>query len=589
MRGEVSLKIIVKYFRKYWVFTLMAPLFMLVEVYIDLHLPRLMATMVDDGINMGNLDLIKSLGIRMILLTSIGLLGGIGCAITSSFASCGLGADLRYDLFSKVQKLSNKNLDKFETGNLIVRLTNDVGQIEDVSRMMLRIMVRAPLQVIGSLILALQISRELSMLFVVFTPILVLTFTLVVKRSYPLFFKVQKSLDKLNRRLWENLSGMRVVKAYVMESFEERKFDQSSSELEEITKKSSRIVSLMNPLMQLIMNGSILLALYLGAELIDLKILRVGALIAFINYLRQLLSSLMMVSNLIMRLSRAQASSKRVDEVLNCISDVKEVEDPVLLDTPGGKIEFKDVSFRYSDSGDYVLKSISFVAEAGETIAIIGATGSGKTTITSLLSRDYNLDGGRILIDDVDSKEMKLKDLREMISLVPQKITLFSGTIRENILYGFRGESHKNLQNKMEEAATIANIDSFINSLPTGYETDVNQKGVNLSGGQKQRISIARAIAKEAPIIVFDDSTSAVDLETEAKIRSSLESLDRGQTTIIIAQKISSVLHADKIIVLEDGEIVDIGDHQTLLDKSEIYREIFNSQVGLNRLNHGGL
>jgi len=552
---------------------------MLIEVFMDLMLPSIMAKIVDVGIANHDLTMVFSLGIRMIIVTLLAFVGGGGCAIMSSFASTGLGADLRQDLFTKVQSLSNKNLDELETGNLIIRLTNDVSQIEDVSCMMLRIMVRAPLQIVGSLVMAIIISRQLSTLFVIFIPLLLIIMTILIKKAYPLFYKVQSKLDKLNTRLQENLAGKRLVKAFVREEYEEEKFQKANDDLTDITIKASRTVSLMNPFMQILLNGAIIAALWFGAQQIDFGILKIGALMAFINYLRQLLFSLMMFSNLLMRFSRAQASSTRIQEVLTSIPDIEEPGNPIFAQEIKGKIEFKNVTFSYTHEGDPVLKNITLTILPGETAAIIGATGSGKTSLAELIPRFYNIDSGEILIDGENIEKMDLENLRNKIALVPQKTILFTGTVKDNILFHYESCDHDGLEDLMKDSARSANISSFLDGLPNGYMTDINQKGVNLSGGQKQRIAIARALAKKAPIIIFDDATSAVDMATEKQIRNSLKKNSSERTTLIIAQRISSVMEADKIIILDDGKISGIGTHNELLKDNPIYQEIYYSQI----------
>jgi ATP-binding cassette subfamily B protein len=573
------MKTIISYLKKYWIFATIAPLLMLLEVFMDLMLPAIMADIVDVGIVNQDLNMVLNLGLRMILVTMVAFIGGGGCAITSSFASTGLGADLRHDLYKKVQTLSSKNMDELETGNLIIRLTNDVSQIEEVSLMMLRVMVRAPLQIIGSLVMAIIISRQLSLLFVVFTPLLVIVMVVLIKRAYPLFYRVQSKLDELNIRLQENLAGKRLVKAFVREEYEEDKFKKANEDLTDVNVGASRTVSIMNPAMQILLNGAIIAALWFGAELIDVGVLKIGALIAFTNYLRQLLFSLMMFSNLLMRFSRAQASSVRIQEVLNSVSDIQEDKDPIQNTEFKGKIEFKDVSFSYTHQGNPVLKNITFTVDSGETVALIGATGSGKTSLAELIPRFYDLDSGEILIDGKNIRHMALDNLRNQIAFVFQKTILFSGTVMDNILYHFDSSDRQNLVPLMKDSAKAANIDGFLDQLPQGYETDINQKGVNLSGGQKQRIAIARALAKEAPILIFDDATSAVDSATEKGIRNSLRERGSGKTVLIIAQRISSVMDADKIIVLDDGEISGMGTHEELLVKNSLYQEIYYSQI----------
>ena len=573
------MKTIIEYFKRYWVFAVSAPILMMVEVFMDLLLPSIMAEIVDTGVSSQNIQLVMHLGLRMILVTVIAFAGGTGCAVLSSYASTGLGADLRQDLFAKVQTFSNKNLDEIETGNLITRLTNDVSQVEDVSRMMLRVMVRAPLQVIGSLVMAIIISRQLSVLFVIFVPLLLILIIIIIKKAYPLFYQVQLKLDILNTKLQENLAGKRVVKAFVREQYEEEKFENANRILTDASIKASSTVAFSVPMMQIILNGAIIAALWFGAELIDFGILKIGALIAFINYLRQLLFSLMMLSQVLIRFSRAQASSERIQEILKLESDIQESQDNVAPEKIKGEIEFRNVDFSYTHKGDKVLKNISFKIMPGETAAVLGATGSGKTSLAALIPRFYDIDSGEILIDGINIKNINLERLRNIIAVVPQKTILFSGTIMDNILFQYDNEEQSKYKKLMKDSAEAACINSFIEQQPKKYYTDINQKGVNLSGGQKQRISIARAIAKKAPVIIFDDSSSAVDMETEKRIRRSLKENYSGITKIIIAQRISSVIDADKIIILDDGQISAIGRHEELIKENIIYREIYNSQI----------
>jgi ATP-binding cassette, subfamily B, multidrug efflux pump len=573
------MRTIFHYLKRYWFFAITAPLMMLLEVSMDLMLPATMARIVDDGIATGELSLVLSLGIRMIVYTLFGFVGGAGCAILSSRASSGLGADLRNDLFTKVLSLSHKNLDELETGNLITRLTNDVSQLEEVSLLMLRILVRTPLQVVGSLIMAIIISVKLSSLFFIFVPLLVVTMAVLIKTAYPLFFRVQEKLDRMNIRIQENLAGKRLVKAFVREKYETEKFHQANDELTNNTIRANRIAMTANPIMQILLNGGIILALWFGAELIDLGTLKLGALIAFINYLRQLLFSLMMFSQLIMRISRAQASSVRIEEVLGSTPDIKEYGPPPVTDKKSGLLEFQDVTFSYRQGGDPVLRNLSFKVTPGETLAVIGATGSGKSSLVNLIPRFYNIDSGEIRIDGTKLSDIPLEDLRHQVAVVPQKTLLFAGTIRENILYHYKKEDHNSHEELMRQSAVDADIAPFIESLPDGYDTDINQRGVNFSGGQKQRIAIARALAKKAPLVILDDATSAVDTATERQIRQALRSHKGDRTLVIVAQRISGVMDADRILVLEDGAISASGCHEELLQSSALYREIYETQI----------
>ncbi|MBN2511116.1 MAG: ABC transporter ATP-binding protein [Spirochaetales bacterium] len=579
---------ILSYLRRYWPFALAAPLLMMLEVFMDLTLPAIMARIIDDGIAARNMELVLALGLQMLAVTVVAFIGGGGCSVMAAYASTGLGADLRRDLFEKTIRLSHKNLDSLETGNLITRLTNDVSQLEDVSRMMLRIMIRAPLQIVGSLVMALLISPSLSLSFLVLIPALLFSLVIIFKKAYPLFYKVQSRLDHLNNRLRENLAGKRLVKAFVREEYEEEKFTGANQELMRTMMKASRAIAFMHPVMQFIMNAGIIIVLWFGARYIDLKVLKVGQLIAFLNYLRQLLFSLMMFSNLLMRFSRAQASSERVQEILTSNPDIM---DPANAVSPGrpltGALRFEIVTFSYSHHADSVLKDLSFNIAPEKTFAVIGATGSGKSSLANLIPRFYECSSGGVFLDNIDIKDLPLDVLRKHIAIAPQQTTLFSGTVRENILYHYEGERvhDPDLDLLMKACAKAADIAGFIETLPAGYESDLNQRGVNLSGGQKQRIAIARALAKKPAVLILDDATSAVDTTTERRILTSLSRLgeltdhDSAPTIIIIAQRISSVMNADTILVLDDGMISGMGTHQELMDKNAIYRDIYQSQI----------
>ncbi len=573
------MKTLFQYLGKYRFYALSAPLMMLLEVFMDLMLPATMAQIVDTGIASHDLSLVLHLGVRMMIFSLIAFIGGSGSAILASQASTGVGADLRNDLFTKVMSLSHKNMDKLETGNLIIRLTNDVSQMEDAAMMVLRMMVRVPLFFVGSLTMSIIIGRKLAGLFVFLIPLLVLLMAVLIKKTYPLFFHLQEKMDVLNTRLRENLAGKRLVKAFVKEDFETRKFRKANEELSGVTIKANRTIMTMSPAMQLLLNGGIIAALWFGAKLIDTGALKIGALIAFINYLRQLLFSLMMFSHMIIRLSRAQASSERIQEVFAAVPDIREPETPSCPAANRGKIEFRNVTFAYNKGSDPVLRNLSFTVEPGETIAFIGATGSGKSSLMKLIPRFYNINSGEILLDGCDIRNYETNRLRRQIAMVPQKTILFSGSVRENILYHYHQTEQSGMETLMKESARMANIADFVEELPQGYNTNVNQRGVNLSGGQKQRIAIARALSKKAPVMILDDATSAVDMATEKRIRTALKEKAADTTVLIIAQRITSIMDADRIIVLEDGMISGCGTHEELLKTNSLYREIYKSQI----------
>jgi ATP-binding cassette, subfamily B, multidrug efflux pump len=568
---------ILKYIKPYWKYVLAAPLLMLIEVACDLLQPNLVARIIDEGVAQGNLSLVIRLGLQMIGIALIGVVGGVGCTVTSSVASMNFGADLRTIVYKKVQQFSFANLDKFNTGSLITRLTNDIVQVQQLVIMGLRMLVRAPLLCIGGFIMAISINARLSMILIVATPILLASVTFIIKKGFPLFNIVQKRLDRLNDVTRENLTGVRVIKAFVRSETEKKRFAEANNSLIEISVKASRLMMLMFPIMMTIMNLSVVAVLWYGGIQVSQGTMRIGEILAFINYLTQILFSLMMVTFMLVNFSRAKVSGDRIQEVLQAEVDIKDSEEASDAQIKNGRVTFENVSFRYQGAGgEPVLDNISFTAEPGEVVAILGATGSGKSTLVNLIPRLYDVTEGRILVDGRDVRSMKLKTLREGISVVLQESILFSGSIKENISWGKEEASDE----EIVEAAKAAQAHDFITNFPEGYETKMGQRGVNVSGGQKQRLSIARAIIKKPPILILDDSTSAVDMATEAKIQKALKELMGHATCFVIAQRISTVLDADKIIVLEDGKIVSMGNHDELLKTSAVYQDIYKSQLG---------
>jgi ATP-binding cassette subfamily B protein len=576
-----SLKLF-RFLKPYWHWAVLAPLLMVLEVAMDLMQPRMIQRIVDQGIAQRDLNFVINTGLIMIGLALLGAVGGVGCTVFAMLASQGFGADVRSTLFRKVQSLSFGNLDHLETGRLITRLTNDVNQVQMTVEMLLRIMVRAPMMLIGSLIMAILTSSQLALLLLVLSPLVLAVIGWVVTKAYPLFSRVQQRLDQVNEVLQENLSGVRVVKAFVRASYEIKRFKAANDELMDETVHAIRIISVTMPAMMMAVNLGVIGALWFGGVQITQGNLQVGQLIAFINYLMRTLMSLMFVSMLVMRVARAQASGDRIQEVLDTEPQVQNRANAVTDLTPQGRVAFDGVVFSYDGTGqDPVLGNgstdgISFVAEPGQTVAILGATGSGKSSLVHLIPRFYDVDSGRILIDDVDVRDIDTGTLRKHIGVALQESVLFSGTIRDNIRYG-RPEA---TEEQVIAAAKAAQAHDFIVEFPDGYDSVVGQRGVNLSGGQKQRIAIARALITNPIILILDDSTSSVDVETEAKIQEALEEIMAHRTSFIIAQRISTVLTADKILVLDDGHIVAEGTHNQLLASSPIYREIYESQLG---------
>ncbi len=581
MRATRKLGIFLK---PYWHWAVLAPLLMALEVAMDLMQPRLIQHIVDQGIARSDMAVVINTGLWMIGLALIGLGGGIGCGVFAIMAGQHFGADLRATLFRKVQALSFGNLDHLETGKLITRLTSDVTQVQEVVMMMLRIMVRVPLLLVGSLIMAILTSPQLALLFLVLIPLVVVVLVFIINRTFPLFGQVQQQLDALNTVLQENLAGVRVVKAFARGQHETERFRRINDQLMDRNVTAVRITAVTMPIMMLLLNLGVVGALWIGGMEINSGGLQVGQLIAFINYLTQTLMSLMMISMLLVRVSRAEASAVRIQEVLDSEPEVRNRPDALATFAPRGRVAFEDVGFSYNgDDHDPVLRNISFVAEPGQTVALLGATGSGKSSLVNLIPRFYDATHGRVTIDGVDVRAIDEAALHSAVGVALQESILFTGTIRDNIRYG-RPEA---TDEEVVAAAKMAQAHDFITRFPDGYDSVVGQRGVNLSGGQKQRIAIARALLTRPAVLILDDSTSAVDVETEARIQAALASLDHAQTRFVVAQRISSVQEADKILVLDDGRIVAEGTHDDLLEASPIYREIYESQMENGAISHG--
>ena len=555
---------------------------MLLEVAGDLMLPRLVQIIVDQGIAQGDMNVVMRAGAAMLALAFVGVFTGGGCGIFAVRAAQGFGADLRGALFRRVQSLSFGNLDELETGGLITRLTSDVSQVQELVMILLRSIVRAPLLLVGGLVMATLTSPRLALLFLALIPFVALVVFVVIRRSYPLFGRVQRRLDALNTVLQENLAGVRVVKAYARTNHERARFGAANDALMSQNIGAARVGAVTMPLVMIALNGGLVAALWLGGVNIKSGEMQVGQLIAFNNYLMQTLMALIMVSMVMTQIARAEASAHRVRETLET--------QPLLTDGAAnlalrGRVEFRDVSFHYaadkSSHADAALKNISFKVEPGQTVAILGATGAGKSSLVQLIPRFYDATQGRVLIDGHDVRDLSEQTLRGGVAIALQEAVLFSGTIRDNIAYGRPDAS----DDEVRAAARDACADEFIAHLPDGYAAVVGARGVNLSGGQKQRLAIARALLTRPAILITDDSTSAVDVATESRIQSALESYR--QTRFIVAQRISAARGADLILVLDDGELVAHGTHPELLESSEVYREIYDSQTQSGVLLHG--
>lgn len=564
------------YLRPYWLWCLLAPLLMVLEVSMDLLQPTLMASIVDHGIMKNDLSHIVSTGLTMLGIALIGLIGGVGCTVFSSIASQNFGNDLRISLFRHIQTFSNRNLDQLKTGSLITRLTNDVVQLQTFVQIILRALVRSPLLLIGSLIMAIRISPSLTLILLVSVPLLFALLYVLIRLSFPLFAKLQVKLDSVNTVLQENLTGIRVIKAFVRGTHEGQRFKEANTDYTDTAIKVNRLMSLNLPLMMLILNVSIVAVLWFGGLASWNSGLPVGDLIAFINYVTQLLMSMLMLSSLLTFISRAKVSGDRVNEVLETESEMAHFPETRSDVIRTGEVVFNQVSFAYDSSGSSrVLEEISFTAEPGKTVAILGSTGAGKSTLVSLIPRMFDVSAGSITIDGTDIRLIHLEELRQKIGFVMQQTILFSGTIRDNIRYGRPDAADE----EVEQAAMAAEAHDFISRLPEGYDTVLGQRGINLSGGQKQRLSIARALLVEPTILIMDDSTSALDAATEGRIRERLKSRMQNTTNIMITQRVSSVIDADRILILANGRIAAQGTHEELLRSSAIYREIRRSQL----------
>lgn len=566
----------IKYLKKYWYAAILAPLLMIVEVYGDLAIPKLVARIIDDGIARGNDAIVYELGVKIILLTILMLVGGVGCAVFSSIAGQGFGAELRKDMYSNIQKFSFANINKFKTSSLITRLTNDVTMIEQLVKMLLRMMVRAPLMFIGGIIMALSINKKLAIIIVVALPVMIIAAVIIAKKGLPFFNIVQQKIDRVNNVIRENLIGARVVKVFAREELEEQRFGKANDELKSISIKGLNIIMWIMPVISLVMNLSIVAVIWFGAKLVGVDGFEVGDITSFITYITQILFSLMMLSAGIINVARSKASYDRVKEVLEEKTDVSNIENPLDKNIEKGKITFKDVCFAYKDSdGSYILNNLNFEIQPGECVAILGATGSGKTSLVNLIPRMFDTSEGDVLIDDVNVKEYDLKVLRKNIGMVLQKNILFSGTILENIRWGKEGATEA----EVDRACDIAQIGSFIRALPDKYNTMIGQRGVNFSGGQKQRLCIARAIVKKPKILILDDSMSALDTATENKLRNALKNEMKNTTVIMIAQRINTARNADKILILDKTKVAGFGTHDELIKTNAVYKEIYNSQM----------
>jgi ATP-binding cassette, subfamily B, multidrug efflux pump len=573
-----SIPRILHFVKPYWKLAVLALVLLTSLVFMDLAIPRLIQRIIDQGIKAKNLSVVINTSLIMLGISMLSTIIAIGNNNFSVRVGESVARDLREAVFLKIQQFSYSNLDNFSTGKLMVRLTSDAAAVQRLVQVSLRIGTRAPLLIIGSLILMVNTSPKLALTML---PILVVTSALIIIFSVkmePLFRIVQQKLDRLNTVLQENIAGARLVKAFVRADHESERFEAANEDLTSNMTRVMQVMSTMNPAMTIFINIGMVVVIWMGGLQAIQGSLTIGQLVAFTNYLITTMTPLLMMTNLANVWANGLASTRRISEVLDTVSDVQ--EDPQaqpLPDQAQARVVFKDVSFHYDGSNDgNVLKGINLVAEPGQTVAILGATGAGKSSLINLIPRFYDVSAGQVLIDGIDVRNLAPDSLLSQVGIVPQETILFSGTVRDNIRYGHPGASEE----EVIAAAKAAQAHEFILDLPQGYDTHVEERGANLSGGQKQRIAIARALIMQPKVLIMDDSTSSVDIETETKIQNALETIMRGRTSFVVAQRISTVLNADKIIVIDKGQIAAEGTHAELIKSSAIYQEIYASQLG---------
>ena len=574
---------LIKYLKPYAWRAIISPLLMIGEVVVDLFQPKLMAKIVDEGVLAENMTVVWQTGLLMLGLVLVGGFFGIACAYTASKAAQGFGHDLRCDTFDKVMSLSIQQTDKFTTGSLVTRLTGDVSMIQELVQMSLRMFVRAPIFFVGGSIMMMTLDVEFSIVAFIGLPILLFLVFFFLGKVTPLFGVVQKKLDRVNSVVQENVSGARVIKAYVREDYENTRFDKANKDFFDVNYKVMVVMCFLSPLMMIVMNLAVVAIIYLGGLKAEAQAMKAGDVMAAVSYLTQIFHSVMMVNMMFQTLSRAGASAKRVNEVLD--------SDPVIVsgNALGGDsdicVSFKGVDFHYPGaSGRPVLSGVDLDIRRGETLAVIGATGSGKSSLVKLIPRFYDATAGEVFIDGVPVKDYDLNELRQKIGFVMQKSELFSDTVAGNIRWGKDDATDEEIR----EAASVAQADSFISGFADGYGTFIAEKGASLSGGQKQRVSIARALVRKPEILILDDSTSALDLATESRLRAALREKMKGTTVIMIAQRIASVKEADRIAVIEKGRIVACDTHENLLLSCDTYKEIYESQMRSGAYAEGG-
>lgn len=575
-----------KYIKPYLKYFITGPVCMIIEVIGEMLMPFMLSVVINAGED-GTLTVTKSIliALGMIGIAIMMMVGGVGGAYFGAKASVNFAADLRSDVYRKVQEFSFKNIDKFSTGSLVTRLTNDVTQLQNFVNMLLRMALRSPGMMIGGIIMAIMLKPDLSIVLAITVPLMMIAILGLIFMGFKRFSRMQTKIDKLNSTVQESVTNVRVVKSFVREEHENEKFRSANRDLKKSGMSAMKVMIFMGPVSTIFMNITTLIVLWIGSNFVTEGSMNVGDLSAFLTYVSQILFSIMMVTMLLMTSARALASARRIKEVLNEDIDITDAESAEKDRTvEKGKIEFRNVSFRYyKNSEEAVLQSIDLTIEAGSTVGIIGSTGCGKTTLVSMIPRLYDVDEGEVLVDGINVRDYSLFNLREGVSMVLQKNVLFSGTIRENLLWGDENASDE----QVFAAAESAQADKFVTSFTNGYDSDLGQGGSNVSGGQKQRLCIARALLKRPKILILDDSTSAVDTATEASIRRAFKEDIPNATKIIIAQRISSVIDADRIVVMDDGRITGVGTHDELLANNTEYQEIYYSQMEKEAKNNG--
>ncbi len=569
-------KRLMPYMKGYWFLSFVSIVGMAVEAACELALPKTMAKIVDIGIVNGDNEYIIKMGVYMLILALVGLVGGMTAAKVSSVASQGFAYKIRRAMYENISSFSFKNIDDFSTASLTTRLTNDITTIQNMVRMILVMLVRAPAMLVISAFYAFSINARLACVILAVLPIILIAVALVMKFGFPMFQKMQKKIDAINAVIQENLIGIRVVKAFVREDHEKEKFKKRNDDLTQMGIKAGTMIVTAMPVVMAVFDAAILIIVWLGGNQVGNGTMQIGDLLSFITYISQVLMSTMMFAMILLQVVRGKACAQRIGEVLETKSTVTNKENAIKADGKG-TVEFKNVDFKYSEegSGDLILSNINFKVDSGKVVGIVGSTGCGKSSLVSLIPRLYDVYSGQVLIDGVDVRDYDMESLRDMIGVVLQKNVLFSGTIKENIRWGKEDATDE----EIIKACKASCADDFISSFPDGYDTYLAQGGLNLSGGQKQRLCIARAMIKKPKILILDDSTSAVDTATEARIRQSFKNELKDTTVFIIAQRISSVQDADEILVLDDGELKGIGTHEELLKNNEIYQEIVNTQA----------